>query len=315
MFFPSHPQIPTGVEPSTTTMGTGYNLLGFIEKGVKIGQFCRIISSIKVENIAANFDKVFSPTSDVQMASSYWNPFCVMGVRGAMANGQFRGVMMPRKVLTFTSLKLSKDIILKHTQDTHILEVSHVAFTNGVTDMFSNLLSYIYFVPLDVICQWLMVHGLPRTMSYRGSFDVVRKVAKVKGFRGLYTFFSLTTLTQFPAVGRGGQGVGIRGDRMREEKDNVNEDMDFPRDELGLSHLMESEGEKCTKMGPLVEKKGEGFGVTKPFDYKQWELMRFEEVIGNKDHNWRKVGVWKQVRRLSIDGSELGSGRWKDHVN
>lgn len=44
-----------------------------------------------------------------------------------------------------------------------------------------------------------MVQGLPGTSYCRGPFDVIRKVVKAEGFRGLYRGFGLTAVTQSPA--------------------------------------------------------------------------------------------------------------------
>ncbi|KAK8279047.1 hypothetical protein V6Z12_D09G085300 [Gossypium hirsutum] len=66
--------------------------------------------------------------------------------------------------------------------------------------MFSSLISSLYFVPLEVICQRLIVQGLPGATFYIDPFDVARKVIKAEGFRGLYRGFGLTALTNSPAV-------------------------------------------------------------------------------------------------------------------
>jgi hypothetical protein len=44
-----------------------------------------------------------------------------------------------------------------------------------------------------------MVQGLPGTMCCNGPFDVIRKVLRAEGIRGLYRGFGLTALTQSPA--------------------------------------------------------------------------------------------------------------------
>lgn len=44
-----------------------------------------------------------------------------------------------------------------------------------------------------------MVQGLPGTTFCNGPLDVVRKVMKAEGFRGLYRGFGLTAVTQSPA--------------------------------------------------------------------------------------------------------------------
>nr|KYP62549.1 Solute carrier family 25 member 44 [Cajanus cajan] len=119
--------------------------------------------------------------------------------------GIFRGFgtsavgSVPGRVLALTSLEVSKDAVLRHTQGSRIPEASRVGLANAVAGLLSNLVSCVYFVPLDVICQRLMVQGLPGTTYCRGPFDVVRKVVKAEGFRGLYRGFGLTAVTQSPA--------------------------------------------------------------------------------------------------------------------
>lgn len=44
-----------------------------------------------------------------------------------------------------------------------------------------------------------MVQGLPSTRICDGPFDVVRKVIKSEGIRGMYRGFALTAFTQSPA--------------------------------------------------------------------------------------------------------------------
>ncbi|KAI9195859.1 hypothetical protein LWI28_018817 [Acer negundo] len=122
------------------------------------------------------------------------------GIRGI-----FRGFgtsaigSLPGRVLHLTSLEVSKDLMLKYTEGIGMPEATRVGIANGVAGMLSNLVSCVYYVPLDVICQRLMVKGLPGTTFCNGPFDVVRKVIKAEGFRGMYRGFGLTALTQSPA--------------------------------------------------------------------------------------------------------------------
>ncbi|ESR32521.1 mitochondrial substrate carrier family protein [Citrus sinensis] len=119
--------------------------------------------------------------------------------------GIFRGFgtsavgSMPGRVLCLTSLEVSKDMMLKYTEGVDMPEATRVGVANAVAGMLSNLVSCVYFVPLDVICQRLMVQGLPGTTYCNGPIDVVCKVIKSEGFRGLYRGFGLTALTQSPA--------------------------------------------------------------------------------------------------------------------
>ncbi|XP_055811091.1 uncharacterized protein LOC129880881 isoform X2 [Solanum dulcamara] len=79
------------------------------------------------------------------------------------------------------------------------LPATRAAVANGFAGMVSNLVSCVYFVPLDVICQRLMVQGIPGTKPCTGPFDVTRKVLKAEGVRGMYRGFGLTVVTQSPA--------------------------------------------------------------------------------------------------------------------
>ncbi|XP_023883836.1 uncharacterized protein LOC112029784 isoform X1 [Quercus suber] len=106
---------------------------------------------------------------------------------------------LPGRVLALTSLEISKDMMLKYTEGLDMAESSRVGIANGVAGMMSSLVSCAYYVPLDVICQRLMVQGLPGTTVCNGPYDVVCKVIKAEGFRGMYRGFGLTALTQSPA--------------------------------------------------------------------------------------------------------------------
>lgn len=72
--------------------------------------------------------------------------------------GLFRGFgtsaigSMPGRVLALTSLEMSKDFMLKHSEGFDMPEASRIGVANGVAGMFSNLVSCVYFVPLDVVC-------------------------------------------------------------------------------------------------------------------------------------------------------------------
>lgn len=71
--------------------------------------------------------------------------------------GIFRGFgtsaigSLPGRVLALTSLEVSKDMMLKHTQGIDMPEATRVGIANGVAGMVSNLISCVYFVPLDVV--------------------------------------------------------------------------------------------------------------------------------------------------------------------
>ncbi|CAK9170795.1 unnamed protein product [Ilex paraguariensis] len=119
--------------------------------------------------------------------------------------GIFRGLgtstigSLPGRVLALTSLEVSKDMMLKCTEGLDMPEATRVGIANGVAGMLSNLISCVYYVPLEVICQRLMVQGLPGITFCNGPFDIVCKVVKAEGIRGMYRGFGLTAVTQSPA--------------------------------------------------------------------------------------------------------------------
>lgn len=71
--------------------------------------------------------------------------------------GIFRGFAtsaigsLPGRVLALTSLEMSKDMTLKYTKGLDMPEATRIGIANGVAGMVSNLLSCVYFVPLDVV--------------------------------------------------------------------------------------------------------------------------------------------------------------------
>ncbi|XP_010672583.2 uncharacterized protein LOC104889134 [Beta vulgaris subsp. vulgaris] len=119
--------------------------------------------------------------------------------------GIFRGFgtsaigSIPGRVLVLSSLELSKDMSLKYLDRFDMPEATRLGIANGAAGMISNSVSCIYYVPLDVVCQRLMVQGIPGTTPCNGPFDVIRKVMRSEGIRGIYRWFLLTALTQSPA--------------------------------------------------------------------------------------------------------------------
>ncbi|KAK9672089.1 hypothetical protein RND81_12G075600 [Saponaria officinalis] len=119
--------------------------------------------------------------------------------------GIFRGFgtsaigSIPGRVLVLSTLELSKDVSRKYLERFNMTEAMRLGIANGVAGMLSNLVSCVYYVPLDVVCQRLMVQGLPGTMACNGPFDIISKVIKAEGIRGMYRGFGLTALTQSPA--------------------------------------------------------------------------------------------------------------------
>ncbi|KAL1152071.1 hypothetical protein V6Z11_A09G083100 [Gossypium hirsutum] len=79
--------------------------------------------------------------------------------------GVFRGFgtsaigSLPGRVLALTSLEMSKDMMLKYTQGLNMPETTRIGVANGVAGMFSNLISSLYIVPLEVV-SYLILLGI-----------------------------------------------------------------------------------------------------------------------------------------------------------
>lgn len=80
--------------------------------------------------------------------------------------GIFRGFgtsaigSLPGRVLALTSLEVSKDMMLKYIEDLDMPEATRIGIANAVAGMFSNLVSCVYYVPLDVVGKPFCSHFL-----------------------------------------------------------------------------------------------------------------------------------------------------------
>eukprot|EP00250_Pteridium_aquilinum_P022943 c2593_g1_i1 orf=165-899(-) len=73
------------------------------------------------------------------------------------------------------------------------------AVANGVAGLVSSLVVQLYYVPLDVVTQRLMVQGLPGVTKYSGGVDAFRKIFRADGIAGLYRGFAMSVITYCPA--------------------------------------------------------------------------------------------------------------------
>lgn len=74
------------------------------------------------------------------------------GIRGIFRGFGTSAVgSLPGRVLALTSLEVSKDMMLKYTEHLNMSETTRVGIANGVAGMMSNLVSCVYFVPLEVV--------------------------------------------------------------------------------------------------------------------------------------------------------------------
>ncbi|EPS62965.1 hypothetical protein M569_11822 [Genlisea aurea] len=106
---------------------------------------------------------------------------------------------IPARIIFLTALETMKVTTLKMTEPFQMSEPSQAAVANGVAGMMASLCSQAVFVPIDVVSQRLMVQGYAGHATYTGGVDVVRKVIKSDGVRGLYRGFGLSVMTYSPS--------------------------------------------------------------------------------------------------------------------
>lgn len=95
-----------------------------------------------------------SGLSHMRGLSVFWNILKSDGISGLYRGFGTSAIgSLPGRVLALTSLEVSKDMMLKYTGNLEMYEATRVGLANGVAGMISNLVSCIYYVPLDVVGQ------------------------------------------------------------------------------------------------------------------------------------------------------------------
>ncbi|XP_010525125.1 PREDICTED: solute carrier family 25 member 44 [Tarenaya hassleriana] len=135
------------------------------------------------------------------------NAFSV--VKGLLKNegipGLYRGFgtvitgAIPARIIFLTALETTKIAAFKLVEPFKFSEPTQAAIANGIAGMTASLFSQAVFVPIDVVSQKLMVQGFSGHATYTGGLDVVRKVMKSDGVRGLYRGFGLSVMTYSPS--------------------------------------------------------------------------------------------------------------------
>lgn len=88
------------------------------------------------------------------------------GIRGIFRGYGTSAVgALPGRVLALTSLEMSKDMMLKYTEALNISEATRIGLSNGFGGMLSNLISCVYFVPLDVVIKYFFQSKVTHTSS------------------------------------------------------------------------------------------------------------------------------------------------------
>lgn len=106
---------------------------------------------------------------------------------------------IPARIIFLTALETTKVAAFQAVEPFKLSEPTQAAIANGIGGMLASLCAQSVFVPIDVVSQRLMVQGYSGHASYNGGLDVVRKVLKSEGVRGLYRGFGLSILTYSPS--------------------------------------------------------------------------------------------------------------------
>nr|GMC57066.1 solute carrier family 25 member 44 [Ipomoea batatas]GMC59487.1 solute carrier family 25 member 44 [Ipomoea batatas]GMC62234.1 solute carrier family 25 member 44 [Ipomoea batatas] len=106
---------------------------------------------------------------------------------------------IPARIIFLTALETIKVTTFRMVEPFKLSEPTQAAIANGVGGMLASLCSQSIFVPIDVVSQRLMVQGYSGHANYNGGLDVVRKVLKSEGIRGLYRGFGLSVVTYSPS--------------------------------------------------------------------------------------------------------------------
>ncbi|KAI8541747.1 hypothetical protein RHMOL_Rhmol08G0086300 [Rhododendron molle] len=106
---------------------------------------------------------------------------------------------IPARIIFLTALETTKVAAFRLVEPFKLSEPTQAALANGIAGMAASLCSQAVFVPIDVVSQRLMVQGYSGHATYNGGLDVVRKVLKADGVRGLYRGFGLSVMTYSPS--------------------------------------------------------------------------------------------------------------------
>lgn len=106
---------------------------------------------------------------------------------------------IPARIIFLTALETTKVAAFRMVEPLKLSEPSQAAIANGIAGMMGSLSAQAVFVPVDVVSQKLMVQGYSGYATYNGGLDVVRKVLKSDGVRGLYRGFGLSVMTYAPS--------------------------------------------------------------------------------------------------------------------
>lgn len=107
---------------------------------------------------------------------------------------------IPGRSMFLVTLEVSKEYVFRLISHLNLPDATRTAISNGAAGLISSLLSEIYYVPLDVVTQRLMVQGLPGVAKYSGGVDTFRRILQTEGILGLYRGFGMSILTYCPSA-------------------------------------------------------------------------------------------------------------------
>lgn len=123
------------------------------------------------------------------------------GVRGLYRGfGTTAMGSIPGRAMFLATLEISKDSTNRLISSVNLPDATRTAVANGVAGLVSSLVSEIYYVPLDVVTQRLMVQGLPGVTKYTGGIDAFRRILQTEGIFGLYRGFAMSVITYCPST-------------------------------------------------------------------------------------------------------------------
>jgi len=106
---------------------------------------------------------------------------------------------IPARIIFLSALEKTKATALKLVKPLELSEWMEAALANGLGGLTASLCSQAVFVPIDVVSQKLMVQGYSGHARYKGGLDVVQKIIKADGPRGLYRGFGLSAMMYAPS--------------------------------------------------------------------------------------------------------------------
>ncbi|MCO5597164.1 hypothetical protein L7F22_051240 [Adiantum nelumboides] len=107
---------------------------------------------------------------------------------------------IPGRAMFLATLEISKESTTKLLSEVNLPEATKTTVANGVAGLVSSLMAELYYVPLDVVTQRLMVQGLPGVTKYDGGVHAFRKILHTDGVRGLYRGFGMSVITYCPSA-------------------------------------------------------------------------------------------------------------------